>query len=382
MLEATFRKDTETMSKILEEAHQLNVSIIKYNDENSLSYHIIVTGTYENQLFMQQVYEGASKYADYNCAVVELYVPQSQADDSSLQDLLDYCSYVNADGIIAYIDSPDENLSVLQRSEEVEIPLVTTGQFAAGFVCDLSDGHDHLLSKLTNSASITVENNDDNKPAGIVSQTHGDVVLSECINNGVITAKNEELGFAGGLISMVQTGSLEITNCKNNGTVKGNRSGDQISVILNGGGLKTVKVDSASAIGYINRHSGLAANSFNVIVDGVSYYGRFDGSMHSFQEIFNGKKSLDTAMFDTFRSFCSESGFETEAHMNNFEIFDLPFQTNSVNRRNYIYGNASDTDTSWDFALNQYNSKHPGNEISKETFKVSWDGNSLYQLDK
>lgn len=104
----------------------------KHDDENSLSYHIIVTGTYENQLFMQQVYEGASKYADYNCAVVELYVPQSQADDSSLQDLLDYCSYVNADGIIAYIDSPDENLSVLQRSEEVEIPLVTTGQFAAG----------------------------------------------------------------------------------------------------------------------------------------------------------------------------------------------------------------------------------------------------------
>lgn len=37
MLEATFRKDTETMASIIEEAHQLNVSIIKYNDENSLA---------------------------------------------------------------------------------------------------------------------------------------------------------------------------------------------------------------------------------------------------------------------------------------------------------------------------------------------------------
>ena len=37
MLEATFRKDTGTMASIIEEAHQLNVSIIKYNDENSLA---------------------------------------------------------------------------------------------------------------------------------------------------------------------------------------------------------------------------------------------------------------------------------------------------------------------------------------------------------
>ncbi len=37
MLEATLRKDTETMVKILEEAHDINIPVIKYNDENSLA---------------------------------------------------------------------------------------------------------------------------------------------------------------------------------------------------------------------------------------------------------------------------------------------------------------------------------------------------------
>lgn len=37
MLEATLRKDTETMVKILEEAHNINIPVIKYNDENSLA---------------------------------------------------------------------------------------------------------------------------------------------------------------------------------------------------------------------------------------------------------------------------------------------------------------------------------------------------------
>lgn len=37
MLEATLRKDTETMTALLEEAHDINIPVIKYNDENSLA---------------------------------------------------------------------------------------------------------------------------------------------------------------------------------------------------------------------------------------------------------------------------------------------------------------------------------------------------------
>lgn len=37
MLEATIRKDTETMEQIIQEAHDINIPIIKYIDENSLA---------------------------------------------------------------------------------------------------------------------------------------------------------------------------------------------------------------------------------------------------------------------------------------------------------------------------------------------------------
>ncbi len=37
MLLATIRKDTETMEKLIQEAHDINIPVIKYNDENSLA---------------------------------------------------------------------------------------------------------------------------------------------------------------------------------------------------------------------------------------------------------------------------------------------------------------------------------------------------------
>ena len=97
--------------------------------ESSL-YHIIITGTYENQSFLTQMYDGASRVADSYNAVVELIVPKSQADTTSIQNLFNYASFLNADGLIAYIDSSDDNPVLLQRSGTPPIPLITTGQFS------------------------------------------------------------------------------------------------------------------------------------------------------------------------------------------------------------------------------------------------------------
>lgn len=46
MLKATIRKDTETMEKLIEEAHDINIPVIKYNDENSLA--CVITLVYLN----------------------------------------------------------------------------------------------------------------------------------------------------------------------------------------------------------------------------------------------------------------------------------------------------------------------------------------------
>ena len=101
-----------------------------YNTNDNCLYHIIITGTYENQSFLTALYNGASKNAERYNSLVELVVPQSQADMASIQSLLDYSSYLNVDGIIAYIDSPEDAPILLRRFDEPQIPIVTTGQFA------------------------------------------------------------------------------------------------------------------------------------------------------------------------------------------------------------------------------------------------------------
>ena len=103
---------------------------ITYNDSDTCLYHVIVTGTYENQSFLKELYDGANLLAKSYNALVELHIPDSQADQASLQELLNYASFLNVDGIIAYIDSPDQLPELLHRNGEAEIPLITTGQFS------------------------------------------------------------------------------------------------------------------------------------------------------------------------------------------------------------------------------------------------------------
>ena len=102
----------------------------EYNPSDNCLYHVIITGTYENQSFLSEVYKGASKLAGAYKTIVDLYVPDSQADTQSLQNLLDYCSFLNADGIIFYLDSSDETPVLLRRQDAPSIPVITTGQFS------------------------------------------------------------------------------------------------------------------------------------------------------------------------------------------------------------------------------------------------------------
>ena len=102
----------------------------EYNPSDNCLYHVIITGTYENQSFLSEVYKGASKLAGAYKTVVDLHVPKSQADTESLQSLLDYCSLLNADGIIFYLDSSDAPPVLLRRQDAPAIPIITTGQFS------------------------------------------------------------------------------------------------------------------------------------------------------------------------------------------------------------------------------------------------------------
>ena len=102
----------------------------EYNISDNCLYHVIITGSYENQSFLTEVYNGASKIAESYKTIVDLHVPKSQADTESVQELLNYCSYLNADGILLYLDSTDNIPQLLQLSDSPKIPVITTGQFS------------------------------------------------------------------------------------------------------------------------------------------------------------------------------------------------------------------------------------------------------------
>lgn len=103
------------------------------SESETRSYHIVVLGSYENASFLKLVCSGAEKHSEKYNAVIQYYVPESQAEDISIQSLIDYAGYVNADGIIAYIDSSEEMLEVPSRIDGTQIPLVTTGFFSSNF---------------------------------------------------------------------------------------------------------------------------------------------------------------------------------------------------------------------------------------------------------
>lgn len=91
--------------------------------------HIIVIGKTASNNFLNNVYIGADKVSERYNAVVELYVPSSKAEDTSLQALFDYATFVNADGIIAYIDNESDIVETPTGSGRTQIPVVTVGHF-------------------------------------------------------------------------------------------------------------------------------------------------------------------------------------------------------------------------------------------------------------
>lgn len=98
------------------------------NNSTFRNYHVMILGKYENELFLQQVYEGVLKYSDDYNSICELYVPHSKAEDESLNSMLEYASLLNVDGVITYISS-EEQITPPVRSDGTIIPLITIGEY-------------------------------------------------------------------------------------------------------------------------------------------------------------------------------------------------------------------------------------------------------------
>jgi ribose transport system substrate-binding protein len=102
-----------------------------FASENSeRNYHVVVVGESDSYVFLNQVFQGAESLAKKYNALVELKVPRSEAENLSLEALIDYASFVNADGIIAAVNSESPALKKVFRIDGTEIPIITLGHYS------------------------------------------------------------------------------------------------------------------------------------------------------------------------------------------------------------------------------------------------------------
>ena len=85
MLKATINKDIETMERIVQEAHDINIPVIKYNDENSLA--CVITLVYLNartKYRIQRESPSGIGFADF------IFYPNNKSDPAFIIELKKY----------------------------------------------------------------------------------------------------------------------------------------------------------------------------------------------------------------------------------------------------------------------------------------------------
>ena len=92
-------------------------------------YNILVTGIPSEEAFARQILRGAQSNAQkYNCSI-EFYIPETFGPGSSFQEIFDYASYIEPDGLIACIPQNTGFLSAPLDHNGKQLPLVTVGQY-------------------------------------------------------------------------------------------------------------------------------------------------------------------------------------------------------------------------------------------------------------
>ena len=143
----------------------------KQTDYEDRTFHVLVIGRSENDSFLQQVYDGSQRLSSSYHAVVELYVPNSLAEDVSMQSLFDYTSFLNVDGVIAYIDQTDVITNVPVRHDGTTIPLITIGHYSPDIaqVSFIGNNYSELGKKI---AEETIASLSQNSTAFIISSSN------------------------------------------------------------------------------------------------------------------------------------------------------------------------------------------------------------------
>ena len=235
------------------------------------------------------------------------------------------------------------------------------------------------LSNLVNNAAVKNTKKSNSRAGGVVAQvtTGANVTLTNCTNNGAVNTNN---GYAGGIVSAYQSGTLNIANCVNRGTLVGAYEGNMLGWYTS---IRSITISSATnefdinAIGCID----IATTS------DMSLYGK---------HYFVNKKADLTGVGTTAQTF-SEIFAEGKIGTSPRELWDklIAFYAFAAKTNSNFAGYPKDywsmfnqsvgySEPDWDTYFNGYNDKceaegRTADKLTKEEFNhATWREKIVY----
>lgn len=122
------------------------------------------------------------------------------------------------------------NATVTNCSNDAASSVTGSGSNTGGLIGEIVIGTVNL-SNLVNNAAVENTKASNSRAGGIVAQVTQEndigatVTMTDCVNNGAVKTNN---GYAGGIVSAYQQGTLTFDNCVNNGTLDGAYEGNML----------------------------------------------------------------------------------------------------------------------------------------------------------
>ena len=177
------------------------------------------------------------------------------------------------------------NATVTNCSNDAASAVTGSDSNTGGLIGEIVNGT-VALTKLVNKAAVKNTKESNSRAGGVVAQvtTGANVTLTNCTNNGAVKTNN---GYAGGIVSAYQSGTLNIANCVNNGTLDGAYEGNMLGWYTS---IRSITISSATNEFDIN-----AIGCVDIAVSSnMSLYGK---------HYFVNKKADLTGVNDTAQTF-------------------------------------------------------------------------------
>lgn len=119
-----------------------------------------------------------------------------------------------------------DNATVTNCSNDAASSVTGSDSNTGGLIGEIVNGT-VALTNLVNNAAVENTKSSNSRAGGVVAQvtTGANVTLTNCTNNGAVKTNN---GYAGGIVSAYQSGTMNIKNCVNNGNLVGVYEGNML----------------------------------------------------------------------------------------------------------------------------------------------------------